>query len=250
MSVWILLRGLTRESRHWGDFPGQLQTVLPGARILALDLPGNGAFHRLASPLTVQGMVAHARARLEDQGVAPPYHLLALSLGGMVATAWAEAFPGEIAGCVLINTSFRGFSPLGRRLRPRAWLSLLRMPLAPSAEGRERLLFRLTSRREPGDPPLWRIWAEIRRSRPVYLRNALRQMLAAARFKAPGQAPAPTLVLASTRDGLVASRCSLDIARRWACALAVHPWAGHDLPLDDGDWVAREIRRWLADGAS
>lgn len=249
MSVWILLRGLTRESGHWGDFPGQLQAALPGARILALDLPGNGIFHHLASPLTVQGMVAHARAQLEAQRVAGPYHLLALSLGGMVAAAWAEAFPAEVAGCVLINTSFRGFSPLSGRLRLRAWPSLLRMPLAPSAERRERLLFHLTSRREPGDPPPWRAWAGIRLSRPVRLRNTLRQLLAAARFKAPRQAPARTLLLASAKDGLVASRCSEDIARRWDCALALHPWAGHDLPLDDGGWVAREIRQWLGAGS-
>ncbi|WLT31897.1 alpha/beta fold hydrolase [Geothrix sp. PMB-07] len=249
MSTWILLRGLTRESRHWGDFPGQLQAALPLARILAVDLPGNGTFHQEASPLTVQGMVAHARAQLVELGAAPPFHLLALSMGAMVATAWAEAFPGEVAGCVLINTSFRGFSPPHRRLRPRAWPSLLRMPLTPSAEGRERLLFSLTSRREAGPVPPWKAWVEIRRSRPGHLRNALRQLLAAARFKAPAQAPAPTLVLTSAGDGLVASRCSLDISRRWACALAIHPWAGHDLTLDDGAWVAHQIRQWLNAGA-
>jgi hypothetical protein len=27
--------------------------------------------------------------------------------------------------------------------------------------------------------------------------------------------------------------------------LALHPTAGHDLPLDDGDWVARVVRLWL-----
>lgn len=246
MSTWILLRGLTRESRHWGDFPNQLQAAWPEARILALDLPGNGAFHLEPSPLTVQGMVAHARGQLMEQDVAPPYHLLAVSLGGMVAAAWAQAFPKEVAACVLINTSFRGFSPLRRRLRLRAWPSLLRMPLTPSPEGRERLLFRLTSRREAEAIPPWESWADIRRSRPVQLRNAIRQMLAAARFKAPTQAPVRTLILTSAGDGLVASRCSLDIAQRWACAVAVHPWAGHDLPLDDGAWVIRAIQHWLA----
>ena len=39
--TWLLLRGLTREAGHWGRFPQQLQAALPGARILAIDLPGN-----------------------------------------------------------------------------------------------------------------------------------------------------------------------------------------------------------------
>ena len=28
MSTWVLLRGLTRESRHWGDFPDILREHL------------------------------------------------------------------------------------------------------------------------------------------------------------------------------------------------------------------------------
>jgi hypothetical protein len=28
----------------------------------------------------------------------------------------------------------------------------------------------------------------------------------------------------------------------------VHPSAGHDLPLDDGVWVAQAVAKWLAAG--
>jgi len=27
----------------------------------------------------------------------------------------------------------------------------------------------------------------------------------------------------------------------WGADFALHPNAGHDLPLDDGDWVARDV---------
>jgi len=54
------------------------------------------------------------------------------------------------------------------------------------------------------------------------------------------------IVLAGAGDRLVDPRCSLAIARRWHCPLALHPEAGHDLPLDDGAWVAREVRGWCA----
>ena len=38
---WVLLRGLTREARHWGGFPERLGAAL-GVEVHCLDLPGNG----------------------------------------------------------------------------------------------------------------------------------------------------------------------------------------------------------------
>ena len=109
--TWLLLRGLTREAGHWGDFPCQLQAALPEARILAIDLPGNGTLHRQASPSTIPAMVAACRAELATRGVAGPVHLVAMSLGAMVAIAWAQRHPGELAGMVLINTSVWPLNP-------------------------------------------------------------------------------------------------------------------------------------------
>ena len=42
MSDWVFMRGLTRESAHWGDFPARFESALPGARVYLIDLPGNG----------------------------------------------------------------------------------------------------------------------------------------------------------------------------------------------------------------
>jgi hypothetical protein len=36
----------------------------------------------------------------------------------------------------------------------------------------------------------------------------------------------------------------LALAGAWGAALRVHPTAGHDLPLDDGGWVAEQISTW------
>ena len=54
--TWVLLRGLTREQRHWGGFPKLLAEQLPGAHIVALDLPGNGRLCAQTSPATVPEM--------------------------------------------------------------------------------------------------------------------------------------------------------------------------------------------------
>ena len=90
-------------------------------------------------------------------------------------------------------------------------------------------------------------WVGVRQARPVSRSNALRQLMAAARYRAPLQAPVPRmLLLGSQNDGLVSGQCSQAIAQAWQVPLALHPSAGHDLPLDDGPWVLAQIRRWLA----
>lgn len=246
MSTWILLRGLAREKRHWGSFPAQLMEQLPGARIIALDLPGNGEFNALPSPTTITDMASACRQTLAQLGASPPYNLLAISMGAMVATAWAEAHPGEIGACVLINTSFGSFSPLHHRMRPRAWPILLKIMLNPTPEGRERLILKLTSSQPMALAHVIATWSAIRQACPVSPWNALRQLLAAARFHAPPSPSVPVLLLVGAADRLVNPCCSREIARRWNCAMAIHPGAGHDLPLDDGPWVAKEIRSWHA----
>jgi len=250
--TWIFLRGLTRESAHWGSFVADFAHALPGARCVALDLPGNGLLHGMPSPASVAGMVAACREALARQGVAPPFHLLAMSLGAMVAAEWARQAPADIAGCVLVNTSLRPFSPFYRRLRPRNYAALLGLALRrASAEQVEQAVLRLTSRRAAERQHVVPAWAGVRRARPVSTANALRQLAAAARYRAPAQAPVPRiLLLASLGDGLVHCACSQAIAQAWGVPLALHPWAGHDLPLDDGPWVIEQVARWMAAGAA
>lgn len=247
MNTWIFLRGLTRERTHWGSFPDTFRQVIPNAQILSLDLPGNGLLHGQRSPMAVQDMVAACRQELERRGVEHPVRLLAMSLGAMVAADWARAAPAEIAGCVLINTSMRPFSPFYRRLLPRNYLSLLRLALLPpSAETTESSILRMTSNHPDQHRHVVTDWVAARTQRPVSRANALRQLVAAACYQAPATAPTPAILLLSSRlDHLVDNRCSQAIARAWNCPLVAHPDAGHDLPLDDPLWVAETVRRWL-----
>lgn len=244
---WILLRGLTREAAHWGAYVASLQQALPGDHVLALDLPGNGQFHVVPSPLSVQGMVQACRYELQLRAIAPPYHLLAMSLGAMVATEWAHQAAEEVAGCVLINTSMRPFNPFYRRLRPHNLAALVQLMWRwHMPEVAERIIQRMTSNGAHDRSALVAHWVEIRNQRPVSPRNALRQLMAAARYRAPAVPPKPpALLLSSLNDGLVASQCSQTIAQAWGSRLRMHPTAGHDLPLDDPQWVVHEICKWL-----
>ena len=243
MSCWVLLRGLMRETRHWGDFPMVLQQALPHARLHLLDLPGNGQLHDQDSPSRVAQMTETCRQQLQAMQLPPPYHLLALSLGAMVVCDWAARYPEEVACGVLINTSLRPFSPFYRRLRPHNYLQLPTLLLA-DAMLRERTILELTSSR-PAPPHLLAQWSQWRRQYPVTRRNAWRQLCAAMRYRAPDAAPAvPLLVLSGKGDRLVDPRCSQALARQWRIPLREHPTAGHDLPLDDPQWVATQVREW------
>ncbi len=247
MSRWIFLRGLGRDSRHWGSFPDIFREEIPAAGTLALDLPGNGSLHAADSPADIGAMVAHCRAELGRRGVPPPYRVLAMSLGAMVAVAWANRYPQELEACVLINTSLRPFSPFHERLRPANIPALLGLALfGGSDEAWERTVLRLTCNLVPPPGDVLEQWVAWRRECPVSRRNLLRQLLAAARYRAPPARPAaPILILCSRRDALVDARCSQQLAARWHTALAVHPCAGHDIPLDDGLWVAQQVKLWL-----
>jgi pimeloyl-ACP methyl ester carboxylesterase len=248
-TTWVLLRGLVREQRHWGGFPEQFRAANPGASVVTLDLPGNGTLYRDASPTRIEDMAQFCRSELRRRGLKPPYHLLALSLGAMVAVAWSKAAPDEIAACVLINTSLRPFDPFYQRLRPQNYGTLLRCLFAAPAL-RERLILQLTSCRgeaqSQAQGAILQQWIGYQSEFPVSPRNALRQLWAAMRFRAPDEKPCgKMLVLGSLQDRLVDNRCSQELARRWQTDAAFHPSAGHDLPLDDGPWTALQVAAWL-----
>jgi pimeloyl-ACP methyl ester carboxylesterase len=244
MTPWVLLRGLARESGHWSDFPAQLSAAL-GAPVLTLDQPGNGSRFNERSPTRVDAMADDCRTQLTARGLAQPVNIVALSLGAMVATQLASSTPQRVARLVLISTSMRPLAPMHWRLRPAAAAPLLLSLLAADAARLEAAILAATSARADGAAVSR--WLALRAAHPVSRRNVLRQLLAAARFRAPAPPPVPTLLLAGRGDRLVDYRCSERIAAAWHCPLALHQWAGHDLPLDDAAWVIDQIRRFGAD---
>jgi pimeloyl-ACP methyl ester carboxylesterase len=256
MTTWVLLRGLMREARHWGQFPAlfaeQMQHGQPGQHqaitVITPDFAGNGSRHGEPSAATVQQMASQLRANLQQQGHAPPYHVLALSLGAMAGVAWASQYPGDVARLVLMNTSLQPFNPFHHRLRPHNYPALLGLLLADQRV-REQTILRITSNHTDAAQAacLLQSWQQYATQNPVSRRNILRQLLAAMRYRASAQAPpVPLLMLASRQDRLVSVDCSRKIAALWQCPLQLHDSAGHDLPLDDGAWVVRQIQSWMA----
>ena len=190
-------------------------------------------------------MTDFVRQQLRQQGQTPPYRLLAMSLGGMVATDWAQTQPQEVAQLVLVNTSMRPHSRLSERLRPGNWGQLALLAARWHDAGyAERVVHRLTSQRPDTLAADIAHWEHIRKTAPVTPANAWCQLWAAARFACGPLPPAcPTLILSSAGDQLVHPVCSQRIASAWHAPSVRHPWAGHDLPHDDGAWVVAEMTR-------
>ncbi|HVK60714.1 MAG TPA: alpha/beta hydrolase [Bdellovibrionales bacterium] len=255
---FILIRGLARESRHWGDFPEVFTRTFKDAghavRVDGLDIPGCGAYSEMNSPITIHGIAGFLREkrtelnrRMRDAGEEPPkkVFLVAVSLGGMVATDWITSWPNDIDGAVFINTSFRGFSPVYQRLTPKGAEHLIRIITTRDPREREREVLRMVSNRPELHDEVSESWEKVCLSRPVSPENFARQLLAAATFRAPVQCPSvPLLILNSRGDRMVNPACSEMISRKWAVPLETHQTSGHDIPLDDPQWVAQKALDW------
>ena len=245
---WILLRGLARESAHWGAFVPQLQAAFPDAKITLLDLPGTGSLHRDASPDTIQAITDNVRSQALDKGfLQQPVTILALSLGAMVAWEWMRRYPDDSCGAILMNTSFADLSPFYQRLRWQSYKDFIALAMTRDLHKRESKTLQLTCNRRDQDEQIASAWAKIQQERPISLKNSCRQIIAAASFK-PGdiKPQQPVLLLNGSGDRLVSPDCSEAIHKKWQLELRRHPWAGHDLTLDDGAWVALQLKDWLA----
>lgn len=239
---WVLLRGLSRDARHWEAFPEQLQQAFPDDRVTCLNLPGTGPNHQLKSPANISQMVdwlrEHYAASLKQQ----PLHLLTISMGGMLAADWMHRFPEEVAACVMINTSSK-LSPVNERMRPGTLWAFCKA-LMSSITKREQVIVERTSNRHTDNADLTNRWRIYQQQQPVSAMTIVKQLFAASQFE-PQAVSQPLLLLASRQDRVVNPKCSEVLAAFWSADLRMHKSAGHDIPLDDSEWLLTQLHLWL-----
>lgn len=245
---WVLLRGLSRDSRHWEDLPTLLQSAFPQDQITSLDLAGTGSRNLETCPVSIDAMVDDLRVHYQQQlaGTEPQrLTLLSISMGGMIAADWASRFGEEIESVVIINSSSR-LSPWWQRMRPAAMISLL-SSLCLGARRREQRIVRYTSNRSEHYESVAKRWLNYHAQAPAKLTTILKQLTAATRFIPPPALKVPALVIKADQDRLVNSRCSDALAARWKVKLLQHPDAGHDIPLDDPLWLIEQLQSWCTE---
>lgn len=242
---WIFLRGLARETRHWGEFPNIFQKQFPGDKVHLVDLPGAGEKNKVVSPATIQGIMREVRSDLQAQVGSGPFHILALSLGGMVALSWMDQFPDEVAGSVIVNSSSR-LSPFYQRLRWESWRAFLFSVAQVDATHREQGILQLISNNETHRERALPLWAKIGRESRVPLKTLLLQLSAAGRYRVPTRVLGEKVLFVSgLGDRLVEPACSEALATHYQSPIVRHPWAGHDIPIDDPDWIIQKVTEWL-----
>jgi alpha-beta hydrolase superfamily lysophospholipase len=244
---WLILRGLVREQRHWGEFALQFEAGLkekdPGAKVFMLDFAGFGTESDRFSPTTIDGIVDDLRARWSAVSASGEWCLLAVSLGGMVAMNWTSRYPDDFKKLVLINSSVGGLSPLFRRMQPANIPTILSLFFEKNIRNREARILSITTNLK-GDALQKRADWQGGFAKVVRPRDAAAQIFAAIRFRAPARISIPVLVLTSKGDTLVHYSCSESIARHFGAELRAHETANHDLPTDDPNWVCSQVRDW------
>lgn len=238
---YVLIRGLIRSRFHWHEFPNRLLRQHGVSNVVLPELAGNGERSRELSPWGIPAMMEDIRQQAQTllPEPMPTVRLVAISMGGMIAAEWAHRYPQEVQQLHLINTSFGGFSRPWQRMRPSALVPLLRH--FPNLPQREQAIADRTLT-QPLSAQQLQQWIRFAEQHPVTLRNTLTQIASASGYRGLPESPCEhTRIYASQQDQLVASRCSTAIAQRWNVPLLQHPDAGHDLPLDDPDWLVQHI---------
>ena len=243
--TWVLMRGLGRESGHWGPFVETMRQALSPDQVMTVDHPGMGRQLQRAVPHSISAMAEAARTQV-PRGNGAAYILFGHSLGGMVALDWAARYPQEVVGVVLINTSSSDTSPWDERLTLSALHKMGKILLESSENEREQEILNLVSRVPDRHPTILNEWVQIARERPVSKTVLARQLWAASRFKLTKmmEQKRPILCLGSMGDELVNPACSERLARTLKAQLALHPWAGHEVTLDDPEWVQTQVQNW------
>lgn len=237
---WVFLRGLARGQGHWGSFPQRMAERFPQDKIQMIDLPGNGTRYQEISPASIADYVQPLRKQCDFIKKGEPFRIFSLSLGSMVAVEWMRQYPLEIEKSYLICTSSKGYSPFYHRFQWVNYLRALSMIGAESTSWEKTVLEMVTNnyqRRQEELPAL----IEHSEKFPVRPMNILRQMRAASLYQFPEQAPGNIQIMGSFGDNLVSPQCTLRIAESWGIEPVMHPWAGHDVPIDDPHWLLEHL---------
>lgn len=121
------------------------------ARTVAYDRLGS----RHAGTLTGRNVAAEVHAMLEAAGARPPYVLVGQSFGGIYCRLFADAYPDEVAGLVLVDPTQERFVEWLRRERPElAKFSNQELQTWPEAAGVDDTLEQInaTATRPPSVP--------------------------------------------------------------------------------------------------
>lgn len=244
----FLVIGLTKESAHWDDtFVQSLKDKFQTEDIVAVDLPGAGQFLDKKSPLSMEGVVKETRANYAKYLDGTTHNILvSISLGGMVSTEWIKHYPTDFERFVIVNSSFRGFSPVYKRVQPWAMRKFFKVFLAENEEQREHHIIDMCTNNADVYDYTKEKWVKLAKERPMAKINMVRQLLAASRYKPSHKPELPTLIIAAKHDRLAHFSCSEKLHKAWGgdFHLMEEEHIGHGVHIDAPKELAQVIYDW------
>ncbi len=237
MKKLVLIRGLGRDSRHWGPLLEELKQALPQLEILCLDLLGFGSKAEKKTPLDISEMTEDLLSELPKD----PVHIIGLSLGGMVVMDLVDRYPDRVDKYIIMNSSLKSLSPPWERFKFNLIAPTLKQLIYSTPEDIEKLIIDTVFSDPTSDKAeALDLWTEIQVQSPISKIAFLRQLYAASRYTGPKKLRATGLILTGEKDKLVSSNCSLRIAEHYNLELRVNPKSGHD-PLDAPVWFVDKV---------
>lgn len=109
----ILESGIPGISLGWAAVT---EPIASFTRVCSYDRAGYAWSESGAEPRTISSITGELRDLLRNAGVDPPYVLAGHSFGGLVAQLYANRFPGEVAGMVLVDSSHPNLARSKERL--------------------------------------------------------------------------------------------------------------------------------------
>lgn len=211
--------------------------------VYALDYLGVGSKNKLASPLKIESYVDDLREdwlKLKNKHEGP-WGVIGISMGGMMALDWSARFEDDFEKVVLLNTSTSDTAPIYRRMSVEAMMTFSKLIFNKNNREREKKALSLTVKMADLTDELLDAYAQYFEEKPLNRLNFLRQVFAASQYKLPKKIKSDVLVMAGKNDKLAHYICSVEIAKRLNAPLELHDQAGHDLPIDDPNWIIQKI---------
>jgi pimeloyl-ACP methyl ester carboxylesterase len=242
-SRWIFLRGLTRGNIHWGKFPEILKLAYPDIEVEFLEIPGNGYLNLEKTSTDINQILKQLKNRSKFCQQNLSFNICGISLGGMVALKWAELFPQDVESVTIINSSLKQLSPLYHRLLPNNYAKIFKAIGESDIQNQEKIILQLTSNKSNETQSYLKSFTNFATEHKILRFNIIRQLILANRIRITNFPNIPLIIIVSENDRLVSSHCSKIIFKVLGGSLHCHPSAGHDLPLDEPDWLLEILAR-------
>jgi esterase/lipase len=135
-------------------------------------------------------------------------------------------------------------APFWKRLTPNSMAIVWQAFFEKDIAKREKAIIEMTSNLKKNDPQLIDSWIKIAQKNNFSKITAINQLAAAAQFSLPNKIKIPMFVLTSRADRMVNYECSKHIAEKYKVPIKIHPTAGHDIAIDDPNWVIEQVVNW------